>query len=356
MKAFIRKIRLQLLYVLLWVIISTVHFFVLNLGFNMPPLVALSDSLIFNFTFAMLGVGLWFSVKFSQLQKKNTYEIFFQHLTSSAILLLIWIFLPKALLSYFFSANENYMQFLDRSLTIRVFSGILYYGLLVAIYYLVASFRELEEKVRKEAQLTAMLKEAELDMLRSQIRPHFLFNSLNAISSLTLSKPEQAQDMVIKLSEFMRHSLSQQGEMMSTLEKELYHVRLYLEIEQVRFAGKLTIKTEIDDNILPWKVPSMILQPLVENAVKYGVYHAEGESLITLKAFAAGSYLHILLRNNYEPDSFPRKGTGTGLRNVSRRLESMYEEGGLMQVSNKNSEFEVILKIPTDAKNQSHHH
>ncbi len=351
MKTLIKNIRLQLLYVLMWMIVAAVHFLVLNLGFNLPLLIALTDSLVFNLSYAMLGVGLWFSVKFSQLQKKNFVEISFQHLTTSAILLLIWFLLSKALLSYFFGGDENYIHFLERSLTMRVFSGLLYYGLLVAIYYLVASFRELEEKVRKEAQLTAMLKEAELDMLRSQIRPHFLFNSLNAISALTISRPEQAQEMVIKLSEFMRYSLSQQGEMMSTLEKELYHIRLYLEIEQVRFAGKLNIFTEINENTLQWKVPSMILQPLVENAVKYGVYSSEGESGIRLKTFTTGSYLNISVLNNYEPDNIPRKGTGTGLRNVSRRLESIYEEAGLMQIVNKDSDFEVLLKIPPDAKN-----
>jgi two-component system, LytTR family, sensor kinase len=351
MTAILKKFRLQFLYILMWVVLAIFHLLVLNWGYNIRFSSALADSLVFNFIFAILGVGLWFSVKFSQLQKKNVFEILFQHLTTSTILLLIWMLISKALLGVMLKSDVFYIDFLDRSLTMRVLSGILFYGLLVLIYYLIASFRELKEKAEKEALLTTMLKEAELDMLRSQIRPHFLFNSLNAISSLTISRPEQAQEMVIKLSEFMRYSLSQQGEMMSTLEKELYHIGLYLDIEQVRFSGKLKISNEVDENVLAWKVPSMILQPLVENAIKYGVYGSEGQSNICLKALAESNHLQISISNNFDPDDTPRKGTGTGLRNVARRLETIYSQTGLMQVKNNGSDFEVLLKIPSHANN-----
>lgn len=351
MSAIPKKFRLQVLYILMWVVLAVFHLLVLNWGYNIRLTSALADSLVFNFMFAILGVGLWFSVKFSQLQKKNVFEILFQHLTTSTILLLIWMLVSNSLLGLMLRSDDFYTEFLDRSLTMRVFSGILFYGLLVTIYYLIASFRELQEKIKKEAQLTTMLKEAELDMLRSQIRPHFLFNSLNAISSLTISRPEQAQEMVIKLSEFMRYSLSQQGEMMSTLEKELYHIGLYLDIEQVRFSGKLKISHEVDENMLAWKVPSMILQPLVENAIKYGIYGSEGQSNICLKALAESNHLQITISNNFDPDDTPRKGTGTGLRNVSRRLETIYSQTGLMQVKNNGSDFEVLLKIPLHANN-----
>jgi two-component system, LytTR family, sensor kinase len=351
MSAILKKFQLQFLYIMMWVVLAIFHLLVLYWGYNIRFSSAIADSLVFNFMFAILGVGLWFSVKFSQLQKKNVFEILFQHLSTSTILMLLWIFVSKALLDVMLKSDVSYIEFLDRSLTMRVFSGILFYGLLVSIYYLIASFRELNEKAKKEAMLTTMLKEAELDMLRSQIRPHFLFNSLNAISSLTISRPEQAQEMVIKLSEFMRYSLSQQGEMMSTLEKELYHIGLYLDIEQVRFSGKLKIINEVDENVLAWKVPSMLLQPLVENAIKYGVYGSEGQSNICLKAFAENNHLQISISNNFDPDDTPRKGTGTGLRNVARRLETIYSQTGLMQVKNNGSDFEVLLKIPSYANN-----
>lgn len=351
MNAVFTKFRLQFLYALMWVVVAVVHFMQLNTTYGILFWTAIVDSLVVNATFAILGVGLWFSVKFSQLQRKNWVEILIQHLSTSAILIVIWLLITNVLLSFMLKSDEEYQEFLEHSLTMRVFAGILYYGLLVAIFYLVAGFRELQEKIKREAQLTSMLKEAELDMLRSQIRPHFLFNSLNAISSLTMTRPEQAQEMVIKLSEFMRYSLSQQGEMMSTLEKELYHIRLYLDIEQVRFSGKLKITNEIDKSVLMRNVPSMILQPLVENAIKYGVYSSEGESRIILDAHLVGGYLLISIKNSYDPDNKARKGTGTGIRNVSRRLEAIYNEPGLMSVLDHGSEFEVLLKIPENASN-----
>jgi len=342
---------MQLLYALMWLVVASVHFMQLHASYGFQTLATVVDSIVVNLIFAILGVGLWFSMKFSQLQKKNWIEIFIQHLTTCAILIILWLLISNALLSTLLRPDEEYQKFLEHSLTMRVFTGLLYYGLLVAIFYLVAGFRELQEKTRREAQLTSMLKEAELDLLRSQIRPHFLFNSLNAISSLTMTRPEQAQEMVIKLSEFMRYSLSHQGEMISTFEKELYHIRLYLDIEQVRFAGKLKISNEIDKQILGWEVPSMILQPLIENCIKYGVYSSEGESWIKLNARRQGAYLLVLISNTYDPENTTRKGTGTGLRNVGRRLETIYNEPGLMQVVNHGSEFEVHLKIPENANN-----
>ena len=350
MIALFNKFRMQFLYILMWIVVALIHFFVLYSGYEIEAGAAFADSMIFNFTFAILGTGLWFSIKFSQLQRKSVFEVLFQHLTTGAILLIIWLLVSYSLLGLTTKTDELYSDFLQRSLTMRVLSGILYYGLLITIYYLVASFRELQEKIRKEAQLTTMLKEAELDMLRSQIRPHFLFNSLNAISSLTMTRPEQAQEMVIKLSEFMRYSLSQQGEMINTLEKELYHIRLYLDIEQVRFSGKLKINQEIDEKGLQWMIPSMILQPLIENAVKHGVYDSEGQSEIKLMVFVDPNYLNIIISNNFEPENTSRKGTGTGLRNVGRRLETIYNESGLLQVNNKGSEFEVSIKIPANVK------
>jgi len=125
------------------------------------------------------------------------------------------------------------------------------------------NFRELREKSEREERLRSLLKETELSMLRSQIRPHFLFNSLNSISSLTMTNPARAQEMVIKLSEFMRYSLSLSNAMMSSLEKDLYHAGLYLDIEKVRFGEKLVVEEDIDEKALKWQIPAMILQPVL---------------------------------------------------------------------------------------------
>jgi LytS/YehU family sensor histidine kinase len=224
------------------------------------------------------------------------------------------------------------------------------YALLVTGYYLLINYRELKEKSQREAQLTNLLKEAELNMLRSQIRPHFLFNSLNSISSLTMTNPGKAQEMVIKLSEFMRYSLNFPDTMISTLEKELHHVELYLDIEKVRFGERLAFEKHIQPEALEWNVPVMILQPLLENSVKYGVYESSETTRIKLEIILDNDVLQIKIGNTYDPEATIKRGTGTGLKNIRGRLLNLYGTSSLMKINQADHYFEVTLRIPKYAR------
>jgi two-component system, LytTR family, sensor kinase len=134
--------------------------------------------------------------------------------------------------------------------------------------------------------LKSLVKEAELHALKSQINPHFLFNSLNSISSLTMTDPLKAQEMVINLSSLMRYSLKHDQVDKVPFSEELKNNQLYLQIEKVRFGNKFNAVFDIDDKCLNANIPNMILQPLYENAIKYGVYEAtEPVDIITRKAF-----------------------------------------------------------------------
>ena len=191
-----------------------------------------------------------------------------------------------------------------------------------------------------------MLKEAELKTLRSQIRPHFLFNSLNSISALTMSDAAKAQEMVIKLSEFMRYSITQLDEQLIELKDELYHVRLYLDIEKVRFDNKLIIEYDIDEKCYSYKVPALILQPLVENSIKYGVYESTKECKIEISSSCQGKELVLRVKNYFDPDIIQRKGTGTGLQNIRKRLNTLYGRSDLISIEKLEDTFIVELKIP----------
>ena len=347
---FFRK-RTQILYITMWIMVAIIHFFILFRLYHLNPLPAFLDSLVFNFLFALLGLGHWYMVRFSDLRKKSPYEIFIYHLTGCAVSVLIWFEIGYQLLIVIFKSDSAYISFLEGSIVMRVLNGIFYYALIVSIYYLIINLKELREKMEKEATLVSLLKEAELNMLRSQIRPHFLFNSLNSISALTMTNPEKAQEMVIKLSEFMRYSLSFQDTIMSTLESELYHIDLYLEIEKVRFGDKLSVSKAISDEVKPWKIPAMILQPVIENAVKYGVYENVENSQIGISAKLEEGYLKVVVKNNYDPEAKVRKGTGTGLKNVGSRLIALYSRNDLMTVNKSNKEFEIELIFPPDEAN-----
>ena len=215
-------------------------------------------------------------------------------------------------------------------------------------YYLFVSLTNLSEKNAKEARLESLVKETELKMIRSQINPHFLFNSLNSISSLTITDPEKARDMVVKLSEFMRYALSRKDEQPVTLQNELENLRLYLDIEKVRFGDKLTMEENIDSSCLDFKIPVMLLQPLYENAVKHGVYESTETVRIITEAKLTDGFFEITISNNYDAVPTLKRGTGTGLLNVTRRLELFYGNKASIKTTKENGLYSVSLYIPRD--------
>jgi len=341
------KNQLIFIYLLMWTTVAVVHFLLLSQAYNQGTWNAAIDSLIFNLIFCLMGIGLWFMAEYSGDQQYSLIENIIRHVTLGSLTIAIWLgsgnYLAKAILD----DQPVYQNFLDSSLLMRIFTGIMYYGLMNAFFSLLISYRQLREKKEFEAMLTSQLREAELNMLRSQIRPHFLFNSLNSISALTITDPAKAHEMIIKLSDFMRYSLTFQGETMSTLDKELYHIRLYLDIEKIRFGEKLKIDYDICPECLDWPVPAMILQPVVENAVKYGVYESTGEAGIAVKAERTYSGVMVVsIMNPFDADMPAKKGTGTGLANVKKRLETVYKQPNLLVTKKEDSIFTAQLAFP----------
>jgi sensor histidine kinase YesM len=330
----------------MWMVVAAVHFILLKSVYKLETVYAVADSLVFNTLFGILGIGLWYMTRFSDLKKKALQEILLYHLTGVTVSVLLWLGAGYLILSSVFAQQPAYLQFLKQSVVVRIISGSLFYGLLISLAYLITNYRELREQSEREAQLKSQLREAELNMLRSQIRPHFLFNSLNSISSLTVTDPQKAQEMIIKLSDFMRYSLSQSGENMSTLGKEMAQTELYLDIEKVRFAKRLTFVKEIQPTCLTSTLPAMILQPLIENAVKHGVYGTIEKVKIVITAELKDGFLHVMISNNYDPAAGARKGTGTGLKNVENRLLTLFGRSNLLQINKTDDLFQVHLTIP----------
>jgi LytS/YehU family sensor histidine kinase len=244
--------------------------------------------------------------------------------------------------------QNNYLAYWDKTFPYRIGTGVFIYGLIILTYYLFVSLNNLSEKSAKEAKLESLVKETELKMLRSQINPHFLFNSLNSISSLTITDPEKARDMVVKLSEFMRYALSRKDEQPVSLQNELENLRLYLDIEKVRFGDKLMTEENIENDCLDFKIPVMLLQPLYENAVKHGVYESTESVRILTTAKRIEGYIEIIISNNYDPAPSLKRGTGTGLLNVSRRLEVFYGKKASIKTTRENGVYTVTIYIPTD--------
>ena len=202
-----------------------------------------------------------------------------------------------------------------------------------ATLYLTLSFaREVQLAERRAMRYAQAAQQAELRSLRYQVNPHFLFNTLNSLSTLVLrQRPDEAEAMIMNLSHFYRYSLSGDPLEDVTLEEEAELQRLYLKIEEVRFPKRLRTKIEIPPALAKACVPGLILQPLVENAIKYGVSRATRPVTVTIGARADKDVLHITVRD--DGDVIPQDndgGSGIGLANVRDRLETRFGDYGLL--------------------------
>lgn len=307
---------------------------------------ALGDGLFSALIFSIIAIAIWYPV--TQYGPKSDRILFMllNHLIVAAIAISIWLFSVRWITASLLTNKVGYLLFWKSSLYFRLGAGIFIYIVVVLSYHLMMSMENIARKNMREANLENMLRETELMMLRSQINPHFLFNSLNSISSLTVTNPAKAREMVIKLSEFMRYALSRKEDKSVPLGTELENLRLYLDIEKVRFGSRLRFEEDIDPRSLSVKIPNMILQPLYENAIKHGVYESIGEVVVNVKTIITESGLNISIENDFDPTSIPNRGTGTGLQNVRRRLELFFKKEAVIQTRNNGSRFIVDIFIP----------
>ncbi|TZF82318.1 sensor histidine kinase [Pedobacter sp. BS3] len=263
------------------------------------------------------------------------------------LLTLIWILASQWIIKSTFTVTPDYPSLFYKSLPVRFSVGFLIIGWVALLSIIWYTRQDQQEAERRKNDAERLSREAELYKLRQQLQPHFLFNSLNSISALVGRKPDEARKMVHQLSDFLRGTLKKEENEWVSLAEELQHLQLYLDIEKVRFGHRLTTEIEQDDNCPDMKLPSMLLQPLVENAIKFGLYDTTGQVNITIKAICEDGYLVIRIQNPYDPDtSQPRRGTGFGLAGVKRRLYLLFARHDLVQTSGEKNIFTTLVKIP----------
>jgi two-component sensor histidine kinase len=220
-------------------------------------------------------------------------------------------------------ANILRFEFLD---DLMVYFAVL--GAALARNYFLryqARLEETQELKAEAALLQARLAEAQLAVLRTQLNPHFLFNTLHAISSLVERDARGVRRMIARLSELLRHTLEQTSEQEVTLDRELELLSRYLDIMEVRFQGRLDVAQTIDDDVRNALVPNLVLQPLVENALKHGVTAIEGPGHIEITARRDGNSIVLTVRDNGPGPAKPNID-GLGLRNTTARLSQLYGE------------------------------
>jgi two-component sensor histidine kinase len=333
-------------YLAIWIVVIIFHIILLNFSGPIPFGPAVADSVISNLLFAAIGLGLWFPIFFGKSDGEKLLSAIINNVVGGIITISFWLGISYFLLTSMLHKDDFYVNFFRNSVPWRSGIGFLYYEVLILVYYLMIYYRNNEENKLKEAELKALVKESELISLKSQINPHFLFNSLNSISSLTMIEPGKAQEMIIKLSEFLRYTTSHKDERLTSLDEELNNINRYLDIEKIRFGKRLLIKQSVDASCRVLKLPGLILQPLLENAVKYGVYESTEESVIEIICSCNSSALSIVVRNQWDPDFQSNKGEGVGLKNISSRLRILYNRDDLFIIRKDPQFFEVNIVFP----------
>jgi sensor histidine kinase YesM len=329
-----------------WILLAPGHALLLYYAYGGESTLSIADGFISMIIYSALALAAWFPFKYFNRVGKTTPALVINLIALALALTGLWLGLSRMVTGAFFPEGSLYETFWTETLSYRISSGIFICCLVILSYYLIISYKNLSEKKLDEARLENLVRETELKMLRTQINPHFLFNSLNSVSALTITNPDQAREMVIRLSDFMRYSLSRKDEQPVPIRQELENLRLYLEIEKTRFGNRLITKEFISEECLGIRIPSLLLQPLYENAVKYGVHESTGTVTISTSLKCNGDFAEISVSNNFDPEAIHPAGTGTGLNNVRRRLELVYGRKASMKTEKGEGSFTVNLILP----------
>lgn len=335
-----------MIYSLVWTVVAVTQGVLYYYVFDFPLSVVIVDPLVSSFLFGFTGLLAWYPTRYIPFQRQSPLYSILAHVVAGIVVLGAWVLLSIALLNAIFSKQELYIDFLNQTIAWRIPLGSLIYLVLVLIYYLVTNSQKLQERTQQEERLKGLVRDAELNMLKAQINPHFLFNSLNSISSLTMSNPDEAREMIIRLSDFLRYSLKHRENEYVPLREELGRMKDYLAIEKIRFGEKLLYEFEISKACEEFKVPTMIFQPLFENAIRHSVYESVDPITIKFTCQPDETHMRAQISNDYDPGIPSRKGTGVGLENVKQRIALAYKEKGFVHWSGNDGIFTVTILFP----------
>ncbi len=304
---------------------------------------AVTDSVVSNLLLAAICFFVSNNMKYYLPRQEKYWYILVTGISLSGI----WVLLQHGAMWLIFREGDSYPDMITSSRGVRYGAGFLLISSMSMFSLLWYSQREQKEMDARKSEAEHLAREAELFKLRQQLQPHFLFNSLNSISALTGSQPEKARHMIEQLSDFLRGTMKKDDQQWNTLEEEMQYLALYLDIEKVRFGHRLRTEIIFNDAILPLRLPALLLQPVVENAIKFGLYDTYGEVLITLRATHENNYLKITVQNPFDPEtSQPLKGTGFGLSSVQRRLFLLFARYDLLKTEKDHEHFITTILIP----------
>lgn len=298
--------------------------------------------------YAFVCLAAWYQARALPLSAARAWTLLTTYVISAIVLSGIWILLFRVwatMLGRVDAAAERTPVF--------VVTGALLYLLAVAFHYLLIANEETRNVERREMEVRVLAREAELNVLRAQLDPHFLFNSLNSISSLCGSNPASARTLTTMLAEYLRRSLRLGNAQAITLSEELELASSYLAVERIRFGPRLEVEQNIDEDARGYRVPPLLLQPLVENSVTHGVGQLLEGGAVQIEARRELDRVRISIENRCDPDRPRRAGHGIGLANTRRRIETYYGPAARVEIVDEPTRFRVTLSLPASHEEPS---
>ena len=342
------------LYLLAWLPITAILAFLLTTPGDLRPQEAIAMAVPLCLIYAFFCLSAWYTCRSTPLETSSFSRIALTHLAAALVISFLWVMLATLLATMLGSTwvFRGLGERMKHDYPLLHGSGVMIYLLAVGLHYVLLSVERSREAEKREIQLRVLARDSELKALKAQVNPHFLFNSLNSISALTMSDAARAREMCVLLGDFLRKTLGLGEKTAIPLRDELGLIRSYLAVEKVRYGPRLSLEEKIAPEALECAVPPLLLQPLVENAVAHGISNLTEGGFVRLMVECQGEGetrdLAIWVENNFDPDMPRRKGTGVGLVNVRQRLLTRYGTRGRFDARAEGDRFRVAMALPAE--------
>ncbi len=337
-------------YLLAWGPVAAIAAYLVSL----PGSLSLGESALLavplSVVYAFLCLSSWYACRSAPLTRGRLAATVGVHAAGAGIAAALWTLAAVTLASLLgtFPSLSRLSERVAPVVPILFVLGVLLYALSVAFHYLLLSLESSQAAERRVMESKVLAREAELEALKAQLNPHFLFNSLNSVSALTTTAPSRAREMTVLLSEFLRTSLSLGGKASIPLGEEVALARRFLAIEKVRFGSRLEVEEEVAPEAAAVPVPPLLLQPLVENAVRHGIGALVDGGRISIRARHQGGRVRIAVENPTSAEGSSERGAGLGLTNVRRRLAALYGREAELVVTPGEGTFLAEVVLPAE--------
>lgn len=319
-------------------------------GKSITVLEAMAYAMVSWYTFGLLALPSLYLFSRYPFQRGRFFSRFTVYLVASLLFSFLHTIITHLLWYRRFGPRFVVSDELPMHLVVHYSFNVVIFACILGAYYLVTYYHSYREKELRASQLETQLSMSRLQVLKMQIQPHFLFNTLHAIGALMYESVEAAHNMLTKLSDLLRVSLEGTDQQEVTLEEEIHFLSQYLDIQRVRFQDRLAITLDISPDTRNALIPSMILQPLVENAIKHGVEPHAGQAEVKVSSWLDDSGLKVRIADNgpgLTESSKLEAEKGVGLANTRERLRHLYGDRGSLSLENGPSGGLIVtLSIP----------